>query len=192
MIHFRYLMTVAGGLLHMAPDLDTHFPQLAEAVALGGARDERNRRFLAAFIRPAGLDVPATPAVATAIEQVARDGAQPDPSFARGAWMQPVAMALAVRSRTGVGRWLMNDRRADDWDEHADATERTVAARIKAKDEWQRHMVRRKAWRYRRDLAVAVGKRVKHTWRWARHRAGVTLHRALHVTGLGRGDAPGD
>ena len=34
MIHFRYLMTVAGGLLHMAPDLETHFPQLVEAVAL--------------------------------------------------------------------------------------------------------------------------------------------------------------
>jgi hypothetical protein len=185
-------MNVAGGLLHMAPDLDTHFPQLAEAVALDGARDERNRRFLAAFIRPAGLDVPATPAVATAIEAVARDGAHPDPSFERGVWMQPVAMALAVRSRTGIGRWLMNDRRADEWDEHADATERTVAARIKAKDDWQRYKVRRKASRYRRDLALAVGKRVKHSWRWARHRAGVTVHRALHVTGLRRSDASGD
>jgi len=52
--------------------------------------------------------------------------------------------------------------------------------------------VRRKASRYRRDLALAVGKRVKHSWRWARHRAGVTVHRALHVTGLRRSDASGD
>ena len=192
MIHFRYLTTVGGGLLHMAPDLATHFVQLAEAVALGGARDERNRRFVAAFIRPAGLDVPATPAVATVIEDVARDGAHPDPSFAASAWMRPLAVALAVRSRTGVGRWLMNDRRADEWDEHADATERTVAARVKAKDDWQRYKMRRKASRYRRDLALAVGKRVKHGWRWARHRAGVTVHRALHVTGLRRSYASGD
>ena len=102
MIHFRYLMTVAGGLLHMAPDLETHFPQLVEAVALGGARDERNRRFLAAFIRPAGLDVPATPAVATAIEQVAVTVPSRTRRLRAARWMRPVAMALAVRSRTGV------------------------------------------------------------------------------------------
>jgi hypothetical protein len=191
MIHFRYLMTVAGGLLHTAPDLQSHFPQLADAVALGGARDERNRRFLAAFVRPAGLDVPATPAVASAIEAVAREGATLDASWAGGAWMQPAALALAARSRTGLGRWLMNDRRADGWDEHADETERTVAARLKVKEDWQRFKERRKAQRYRRDLALAVGKRLKHTWRWAFHRTAVTVHRALLITGLRRGDARG-
>ena len=79
MIHFRYLMEVEGGLLHMAPDLDRHFEQLAAALALGGARDEKNRRFLGAFVRPFGLEAPATPVFADALERLAGAGERPDP-----------------------------------------------------------------------------------------------------------------
>ena len=70
MIHFRYLTTVEGGLLHTAPDLDAHFEQLG-----GGAGARRRPRRAqpaassAAFIRPAGLDVPATPVFADALER---------------------------------------------------------------------------------------------------------------------------
>ena len=136
MIHFRYLLTVEGGLLHMAPTSTAHFTQLAEALALDGARDERNRRFLGAFIRPAGLDAPATPAFADALERLARRR-RPPRSIAGGAarWLRPLALAAASRSRTGVGRWLMNDQRADAWDEHAEETGRAVAgAAQQAKD----------------------------------------------------------
>jgi hypothetical protein len=191
MIHFRYLMTVEGGLLHMAPDLDAHFRQLLEALALDGARDEKNRRFLAAFVRPAGLDVPATPAVADAIEQVARAGAHPDPSLDAPAWSRRLAVALASRSRTGVGRWLMNDMRADDWDQRAADTEKAIASRIEAKADFHREKARRKAWRRRRDLAIAAGKKVKSVGRHARHRAAVTFYRLLHITRLRRGEVPG-
>ena len=61
MEHFRYLLNVEGGLLQTAPDVTTHLAQLAGAMKGGGARDERNRRFVTAFVRPRGLDVPATP-----------------------------------------------------------------------------------------------------------------------------------
>jgi len=64
MIHFRYLTTVDGGVLRSAADFDAHFEQLADAVSAGGTRDDRHRRFLGSFVRPGGLDVPATPAFA--------------------------------------------------------------------------------------------------------------------------------
>ena len=63
-IHFHYLMTTAGGMLETSRSLDEHERQLREAMA--GPRDQRHAEFLRAFIRPRGLDVPATPAFADA------------------------------------------------------------------------------------------------------------------------------
>ena len=91
MIHFRYLLTVEGGLLHTAADLGEHFRQLGDALALGGARDERNRRFIGAFVRPAGLDVAATPRFADAVEALAPRGC--------------ASRCLARPAARGCGRW---------------------------------------------------------------------------------------
>ncbi len=110
MAHFRYLLTVGGGLLHTAPDVPAHLAQLAEAMRGRGARDERNRRFLSEFIRPNGLDQAATPAFVDAVESVAAIGHQaPDPEFARPHAATRVIEWLAVRSQHGLGRALMMD-----------------------------------------------------------------------------------
>jgi hypothetical protein len=191
MIHFRYLMEVEGGLLHVASGLTPHFEQLAAALALDGARDEKNRRFLGAFVRPFGLDAPATPVFVEALEQLARAGARPDPSLSSLGWLRPLVLPAAARSRTGVGRWLMNDGRTDAWDEHAEETGRAVQARLDAKAQHQRDKERRKAARRRRDRALAVGKRIKSTLRRVRHRTAVTIYRGLYLLGLWRGGVPG-
>ncbi len=191
MIHFRYLIGDHDGPLQMAPDLDTHFGQLAAAVSSDGSRDERNRRFLRAFVRPAGLDTPATPAFADAIERLHRDGARPDPSLARLAWLRPAVAAAAGWSRVGLGRWLMNDQRADAWDEHEADTERSVLARQRAKEQRQLAKIRRKTWRQRRERALYAGKVAKSLLRRARHRTAVTVYRALYVMRLYRGQLPG-
>ena len=191
MIHFRYLLTVEGGLLHTASDLDEHFRQLGDALALGGARDERNRRFIGAFIRPSGPDVAATPRFADAVEFLARGGPRTDPSLDRGAWLRPVAVTAASWSRTGAGRWLMNDRRTDAWDDRARETERSVEARKQAKAEHYERKARRKASRRRQELVQAAGKKAKGIWRRARHRAAVTVYRGLYAAGVRRGAAPG-
>ena len=191
MIHFRYLETVAGGLLRTAGDFGAHFRQLGEAVALDGGRDERNRRFLHAFVRPSGLELPATPLFADALEALNRDGAQPDPALARGAWFRPLAMGAASRTATGVGRWLMSDPRGDAWDEREDRTQRAMAARREHKASWRREKVRSLERRQRRDARARVVKRVRSTWRKTRHRVAVTTYRALYVAGLWRGELPG-
>ena len=192
MIHFRYLTSIDGGLLRTAADLDTHFRQLAEAVASAGARDERNRRFLATFVRPAGLDAPATPLFVDALERLGREGDRPDASLERSRWLRPPVLAVAAWSRTGLGRWLMNDKRADAWDERDAHTERTVAMRKQAKEGHQRSKLRRKAWRRRRELAIHAGKAARSLWRRARHRTAVSVYRVLYVTRLWRGELPGN
>jgi hypothetical protein len=69
-LHFHHLKNVEGGLLHLADGLESHLAQLSELLAAGTER-EGPRRFVHAFIRPHGLDVPATPRVVDAIEQLA-------------------------------------------------------------------------------------------------------------------------
>ena len=66
-LHFHYLLTHGGGLLHHAQSLDEHVSQLAPALA-GLQDDERSRAFIQAFVRPFGLDQPATPRLADGIE----------------------------------------------------------------------------------------------------------------------------
>ena len=182
MIHFRYLRTVAGGVLHSAPDLPAHLAQLAGAVT-GSERDERNLRFVGAFIRPAGLDVPATPAFIQALEQAARLKA---PAPAPAPWYQGPAVALAARSDSAMGRWLMNDKRADQWDEDADNRTRLKQQREERKAHFQEAKVRRNEQQARRDRIQDAWKSVRSTGRKLRHRAAVGVHRALHVTRLRR------
>jgi hypothetical protein len=182
MIHFRYLRTVAGGVLQTAPDLPAHLAQLAEAVTRG-ERDERNLKFVGAFVRPAGLDVPATPAFIAALERAARLTA---PAVAGVPWYQGTAVALASWSNSAVGRWLMNDKRADLWDEDADNRTRAKRHREERKAEFHAAKVRRNEQQARRDRMQDAWKSARSTIRKLRHRAAVSVHRALHIAGLRR------
>ena len=110
MAHFRYLLNVGGGLLQTAPDLESHLEQLGEVVGGSRERDARNRRFVTAFVRPRGLDVPATPVFADAVERLAAEGRHaPDAVLAARRASHAFVAALASASRTGVLRWLLMD-----------------------------------------------------------------------------------
>ena len=110
MLHFRYLLNVEGGLLHTSPDVPSHVAQLAAMMKGDGTRDERNRRFITAFVRPQGLDVPATPGFAGAVEQIARSGRRtPDQMLTQNSPMRGVVHRLALATRSGLGAWLMMD-----------------------------------------------------------------------------------
>jgi hypothetical protein len=69
-IHFHYLLTVNGGLLHTSRSIEEHRGQLAAGLASGVVDDDRSRRFTEAFIRPFGLDQPASPRFADAVERL--------------------------------------------------------------------------------------------------------------------------
>lgn len=69
-LHFQHL--VEGRLVEIARDLDEHIAHLG-AVLRGGvaAQAERSRAFVEFFVRPFGIDRPATPRLASAIVDLA-------------------------------------------------------------------------------------------------------------------------
>jgi hypothetical protein len=110
MAHFRYLTTVEGGLLHTATSLSSHLEQLSHSLRHAGGRDERNVRFLSAFVRPQGFDVPATPAFLDAVEAVARTGRGAHaPAPLASPFAERLAAWCAGVASHGVGAWLMMD-----------------------------------------------------------------------------------
>jgi hypothetical protein len=70
-LHFHYLLAENGGFLHVAADLDEHIRQLGSVLDEDAEGAELRRRFVESFVRPRGLDLPAAPIAAEAIEELA-------------------------------------------------------------------------------------------------------------------------
>jgi hypothetical protein len=127
--HFRYLVEVAGGVLKLSRSFAEHLAQLAAALASPRVRDAQNERFVRAFVRPAGLDAPATPAFVRAVEDLAATPPLPAdvPGIAHRA-LQPVVHLLARSADTG---WLRPAFR-DTLEKTSEAIEKQKAASKKA------------------------------------------------------------
>jgi hypothetical protein len=69
-VHFHYLLRRNGGFVDVAADLSEHRQHLVDAIAGRTDRDAA-QRFIERFVRPAGLDRPAAPLLADAIEEFA-------------------------------------------------------------------------------------------------------------------------
>ncbi len=65
---------MGGGVAEAGREFDEHAAQLAGALRGLSNHEERQRRFLHAFVRPRGLDQAATPVFADAVEDLARVG----------------------------------------------------------------------------------------------------------------------
>lgn len=73
-LHFRHLAGDAG-ILFLADSVEEHLAQLATALREDSHWRARNRGFVESFVRPAGIDRPATPLIADAVERMAAGGA---------------------------------------------------------------------------------------------------------------------
>ncbi len=176
MAHFRYLLNVEGGLLHTAPDVPAHLAQLADAMKDAGSRDARNRRFLTAFVRPQGLDMPSTPRFVEAAEQLARSGRRdPDPLLTRPSPIRAIVGRLAVAGTSGIGAWLL----MDSFDEQRAMSEREReqqkravlderAARWEAERRERDEKLRRK--QAQRDAKTRIQTKREHKQQWRRWR----------------------
>jgi hypothetical protein len=67
-LHFHYLLESNGGCVSLSSGFDEHLRQLTDALRSGDA-GPRLRAFAESFVRPAGLEVPASKVLADAIEQ---------------------------------------------------------------------------------------------------------------------------
>lgn len=74
-LHFHYLLN--QGLLRSTRDLASHVAQLEQSLAGSDPSVHHNREFIERFVRPRGLSVPATPAFADAVEELARHRVAP-------------------------------------------------------------------------------------------------------------------
>jgi hypothetical protein len=91
LIHFHYLQTVGGGLFKATESFDAHLRELGASLR-AAPRPDLNAGFVRAFIRPRGLERPATPIFVDEVEAFA---ATPAPSPAREPlWAAPLRLAL--------------------------------------------------------------------------------------------------
>ena len=94
-LHFHHLRHVSGGLLHVARDFEEHLAQLDVALREPQAQDLRCRRFVEAFVRPHGIDVPATSRLVDALEALARTS--PHRPEREAMWAPILRLRLAPR-----------------------------------------------------------------------------------------------
>jgi hypothetical protein len=77
-LHFQHLLNAGGGLLRVADTFQEHLRDLSDALATPGEGGRRVTSFIQGFVRPQGLDVPATPRLVAAIEELG-NGPKPEP-----------------------------------------------------------------------------------------------------------------
>jgi hypothetical protein len=96
-LHFRYLVDEDFGHVRRAATLPEHTAQLERSLR-DGDPERLNERFLLRFVRPFGLDTPATPLAADAVEELAaRRHRSPDPGPAVAPAVRLALRPLAAR-----------------------------------------------------------------------------------------------
>jgi hypothetical protein len=96
-IHFHHLLPENGGCVRLASTIAEHVEQLAARLRDPGSVRAETERFVTSFVRPHGLDRPATPIFADVVERLGETPA-PSPETAP-AWsvaLRPVVLAAAL------------------------------------------------------------------------------------------------
>jgi hypothetical protein len=99
-LHFHHLLAENGGFLHVAPTPEEHAAQLAAVLEHDPEGEARRRAFVEAFVRPQGLDRPAAPILADAVEETAT--LRPDP-YERG----PAGLRAVLAVEAGLSTLTM-------------------------------------------------------------------------------------
>jgi hypothetical protein len=108
-LHFHYLLKESGGLLRVADTFEEHARALADALRNTGEGARRVTGFVGAFVRPHGLDVPATPRLVAAIEEL---GALPGPVPERPSPVQYIVRGVLYPIGAAMNVGLSLRRRA--------------------------------------------------------------------------------
>jgi hypothetical protein len=138
-LHFHYLFDVGGGVLQAARSVDEHHQQLAASMhqSPSPARDEARpgAGFVRAFLRPHGLDQPATPMFCEAVEALLRLPApQPEATPVRFVLLR-WAMAPTFRLLRAIyGAGLIRD----DWSRKARERRHLKETRLRERAERRR------------------------------------------------------
>ncbi len=96
-IHFHHLLPENGGCVRIASTMNEHVAQLSGRLADRVEARAETQRFVDAFVRPHGIDKPATPIFADVIEQLAASPAPPPrPAPILVSALRPVVLAASL------------------------------------------------------------------------------------------------
>lgn len=139
-IHFRHLLPENGGFLRTAATIDQHIRQLGECLHDAEATRAAIDRFVGSFIRPHGIDRPATPIFADTIERLGR---APAPAPQRGPAWGPLVQVLLLAATLPA---ILVDQLADPstivrYRKRIDALVRRARKRVaRAGARWKRYI----------------------------------------------------
>jgi len=100
-IHFHHLLPENGGCVRFASSIDEHVRQLSERLLDPEATRAETERFIVSFIRPHGLERPATPIFVDTIERLAT--ISPPPAESTPPWaylLRPVILTASAAAAT--------------------------------------------------------------------------------------------
>jgi hypothetical protein len=114
-VHFHYLLHGPNALLRAARSLDEHARDLAAVLEGRDPDPERSARFIRAFVRPRGLDTPATTVFVEALEALAaRPAPAPVPVPAWTPLIRPILQPFANAAAERVRRMEEESRRRSE------------------------------------------------------------------------------
>ena len=120
-VHFNYLLNAGGGLLEVAHSFEEHI-QLLDASLAGAdlkvrpytgfeSTAESRKPFVREFVRPNGLDVPATPLFVDYVESMAAlKPAAPPPARFAALWRSLASRVARTRDDERYERWTLSER----------------------------------------------------------------------------------
>jgi hypothetical protein len=138
-IHFRHLLPEHGGFLRIAATLDEHVAQLGACLQHPEQTRAETAGFVASFIRPHGVERPATPIFVDAVEALAAAPAPaPDPA---PAWRHVVRpLLLAVTIPVVVDNWIRHPDSLPRLRKQVSSWSKRSAKRVsKARSRWKKY-----------------------------------------------------
>ena len=134
-IHFHHLLPENGGCVRIASTIDEHVRQLSARLKDPAAAHAETQRFIGSFIRPHGIDRPATPVFVDAVERLAAAPApQPQPAPSWGFAVRPLLLAAAVPG--GIAGWATRP------DPLKSLRKRLYRTRKTASKKWQKSVIK--------------------------------------------------
>ncbi|MEQ1731964.1 MAG: hypothetical protein ABL982_26625, partial [Vicinamibacterales bacterium] len=114
-VHFGYLTSVAGGLVVTSANVADHLRQLHESLLNPPVSP---RPFIQAFVRPHGLNVPATPFFVEQVEAAGQLAPAPAQQRPGAFWRWAAGQLARTRDSRSLERWTLSWRELDSI-EHA-------------------------------------------------------------------------
>jgi hypothetical protein len=109
-VHFNYLLTAGGGLLDVARSFDEHVTLLDASLASGDAAAS-HEPFIRDFVRPYGLNEPATPKFIESVESMAAlEPAAPRRPLFAALWRSLAKRVARTRDDARYERWTLSER----------------------------------------------------------------------------------